>query len=301
VRLALASGLILWLGTTLVLGRLRWCRRPDLVQRLGPYAPGGTDARSRPASLSLDSLRAVVGPLAIRAGERLSAAFGVSESLASRLERIHSPVDATACRTRQAAWMLVAFGAGAVVTLVAAPPPLVGVGILVGAPLLAFLVVERRVLAAAEAWQRALVVELPVVAEQLAMLLAAGFSLGAALNRLAARGQGCAARDLARVGRRIRHGLSESAALAEWAHVARVEPVDRLVAVLALNREASDLGRMVSEEARAIRREAHRDLVRLAERRAQQVWIPVTVAALVPGVVFLAVPFLHAVRRFAGS
>jgi hypothetical protein len=31
------------------------------------------------------------------------------------------------------------------------------------------------------------------------------------------------------------------------------------------------------------------------------VWIPVTVAALVPGVVFLAVPFIDALRLFANS
>ena len=36
------------------------------------------------------------------------------------------------------------------------------------------------------------------------------------------------------------------------------------------------------------------------ERRGQQVWIPVTVAALVPGAIFLAIPFIEALRLFAG-
>jgi hypothetical protein len=31
------------------------------------------------------------------------------------------------------------------------------------------------------------------------------------------------------------------------------------------------------------------------------VWIPVTVAALVPGVIFLAVPFIDALSLFANS
>jgi tight adherence protein C len=35
------------------------------------------------------------------------------------------------------------------------------------------------------------------------------------------------------------------------------------------------------------------------ERRSQQVWIPVTVATLVPGVIFLAVPFVEALRMFS--
>jgi FAD/FMN-containing dehydrogenase len=79
----------------------------------------------------------------------------------------------------------------------------------------------------------------------------------------------------------------------------RVDALDRLTAVLALNREAGDLGRLVSDEARNIRRDAHRQLVETIERRAQTVWIPVTVATLVPGALFLAVPFTDALRLFS--
>lgn len=100
---------------------------------------------------------------------------------------------------------------------------------------------------------------------------------------------------------RIRHGLSEDEALREWAAVARVEALDRLVPVLALNREASDLGRLISDEARAIRRDVQRELVETMERRGQQVWIPVTVATLVPGVIFLSIPFIEALSLFSGS
>ena len=98
----------------------------------------------------------------------------------------------------------------------------------------------------------------------------------------------------------MRQGLSEVEALREWAAVARVEALDRLVPMLGLNSEAADLGRLVSEEARSIRREVHRRLVETMERRGQQVWIPVTVATLVPGVIFLAIPFIEALRLFAG-
>jgi tight adherence protein C len=68
-----------------------------------------------------------------------------------------------------------------------------------------------------------------------------------------------------------------------------------------LNREAGDLGRLVSEEARSIRRDVHRELLETVERRGQQVWIPVTVATLVPGVIFLAIPFIEAMRLFTDS
>ena len=140
-----------------------------------------------------------------------------------------------------------------------------------------------------------------MVSEQIGMLLGAGFSLGATLDRIATRGRGACAQDLARVGRRVRQGLSETEALREWAELADVPAVHRLVGVLALERDTGDLGHLIGEEARSVRREVQRELITQIDRRAQQVWIPVTVATLVPGTIFLAVPFLQAMRLFAGS
>ena len=100
---------------------------------------------------------------------------------------------------------------------------------------------------------------------------------------------------------RVRQGVTETAALREWAARADVPELDRLVAVLALERDTSDLGQLISEEARTTRREAHRRMLEVIELRGQQVWIPVTVATLVPGVLFLAVPFLEAMRLFSSS
>ena len=88
--------------------------------------------------------------------------------------------------------------------------------LVLGLPLLAFLVVEQRLANESTRWQRRVFLELPILAEQLGMLLSAGYSLGAALNRLAVRGKGNCGRDLARVCGRIRQGLSEVDALREW-------------------------------------------------------------------------------------
>jgi hypothetical protein len=99
----------------------------------------------------------------------------------------------------------------------------------------------------------------------------------------------------------MQQGLASVDALREWAHVAAVPAVDRLVAVLALEGETSDLGRLISDEARAIRADAQRRLIEIIDRRSQQVWVPVTVATLIPGVIFLAIPFIEALRLFSGS
>ena len=103
------------------------------------------------------------------------------------------------------------------------------------------------------------------------------------------------------VAARIRHGLDEQAALEEWAERADVASLRQLVGVLALQREAADLGRLISEEARTMRQAEHRRLLEAIERRSQQVWVPVTVATLVPGLLFLAVPFLEALRLFTSG
>ncbi|MDD9370470.1 MAG: type II secretion system F family protein [Acidimicrobiales bacterium] len=297
----LLVGLLVFVGSTLLLSELRWFRRRPLVERLAPYVAGGSTTRRRGAVMSAASFGQVVGPLARAVGERVARAFGVTESLSVRLERVHSPLDVTTFRLRQLAWT----GAGLVIAgLVAVAIRLTGalaLVLVVAAPVLAFLVIEQQLATASARWQRRIFLELPVVAEQLGMLLGAGYSLGSALSRLAARGRGACGHDLARVSGRIRQGLTEVEALREWATVADVEALRRLVSILSLNRQAGDLGRLISDEARSIRRDVHRELIETIERRAQQVWIPVTVAALVPGVIFLAVPFIDALRLFSNT
>jgi Flp pilus assembly protein TadB len=203
-------------------------------------------------------------------------------------------------RDRQLGLGLAALAIAAAVAHTCALPVPMALGCLIGAPLLAFLVVEQRISDLSRRWQRRIFLELPVVAEQLGMLLAAGFSLGSALHRLAERGNGACGRDLELVCRRTRQGLTEIDALREWAAVAGVDALERLVNVLALNREAGDLGRLITEEARSIRGDVQRQLLETIEQRGQQVWIPVTVATLLPGVLFMAVPFIEAMRLFSG-
>ncbi len=293
-------GLLVWAGATLLLSQWRRINRASLADRLRPYSPGGTD-HDRPAGiLSVESMGEVIGPLARGGGARVAAVFGVSEELELRLRRVHSPLDVTGFRLRQLAWS----GGGLLAGLLAAglglPLPVAGLCI-AGAPLLAFLAVEQRLASASDARKARVRRELPVVGEQLATLINSGYSLGAALNRIADRGQGACAQDLRGVVNRIRQGVGETQALREWAEVAQVDTLDRLVGVLALNSEASDLGRLVGIEARQGRRDLQRHTTEIIERRAQQVWVPVTVATLVPGVILLAVPFLSALRLFSSA
>jgi tight adherence protein C len=299
-RLIVAAGLIGWVGVTLLLSQWRRLSRPRLADRLRPFHPGAGSAEARPGALSVDSLADVILPALSTAGDRIAAVFGVHEALDLRLRRIHAPIGVTEFRLRQFSWSGAGVLLGLLTAAVGLPLPAVVLALAAG-PLLAFLVLEQRLIRASKRWQETVARELPVVGEQLAMLLNAGFSVGAALSRVSQRGQGCCAQDLRVVVNRIRQGVTEPAALREWAEVARVDALDRLVSILALNSEATDLGRLVSAETRQARRDLQRTVTGVIERRGQQVWIPVTVATLVPGAILLAIPFTAALRLFSST
>ena len=292
---------VLWAGVTLVLAELAWFRRCGLSSRLEPYtARGMARARSQPGGATPPRLLlGLLGPAACRTGALVAHVIGAGDQTEARLRRIHSSLDVSAFRMRQMGAGLLALAAAGLAAGLLGLPASLGLLLLVAAPLGAVVALEARLAQASARWQQRVCLQLPVVAEQAAMLLSAGFSIGAALARIAHRGRGEVARDLSVVCERIRQGLSEADACREWADRADVRALDRLVSVVALGREGGDLGRMLSVEARAIRADLQRGLVATAERRSQQVWIPVTVAALVPGVTFLAVPFLEALRLFS--
>jgi tight adherence protein C len=290
------AGVLTWAGATLILStRARWSRL-SLTERLQPFHPGPGVVPSVAPTVGTVWL-----PVIRDVGDRVAGFLGVSESAERRLRRIHSDKSATVFRVRQMGWAFAGAVGGALVSGAVSAPAAVALLLVVGSPALVFLLVEQRLAGQSEKWQQQTAAEAPVVAEQLAMLLNAGFSLGAAVQRLARQGRGCVARDLDVVVNRVQQGLSEREALQEWADLAGVECVTRLVSVLTLHSEAAALGRLVSAEARSARRDLQRRNIEEIERRSQQVWVPVTVATLVPGAILLAVPFLAALRLFTNA
>lgn len=316
-RVVLLSFLGIWAGTVILLMLHPWFNGTTLIDRLRRYTPGGMAVRGSSMSSSIGGRNArshrsssaverggtshAIATIAGVVGSALAKIVGVREDIRVRLARIASTETPSAFRTRQ-----LRNGVGALFAagLVAAGAQLSGPAaavVIIAAPVAAILWPEQKLATANDAYQQAILHELPVVAEQLGMLMSAGYSLSAALHRLSRRPTGVCGRDLRAVALRIRQGVSEVDALIEWADLAKVDALSRLVEVLSLNREAGDLGSMISAESRAIRREVHRALLEEIERRSQTVWIPVTVATLVPGVIFLAIPFTAALNQFSGG
>jgi tight adherence protein C len=297
-RLTVAAGLGLWLGLTMLLSATQWGKRLTLAERLRPHAPGNP-SRGTGGLLSTESALHSLGPLATMIGTQISQALGTHEDLSVRLRRVHAPMDATTFRLRQVGIAAAGLGISIGAALMLPIPPTMVAALLLGTPLGAFCAIEQQLSAQSKKWQRRLFLEAPIIADQIAMHLSAGASLSNALTRTTNRGSGAITTDLRDVLLRIRQGLTEREALEEWADVANVPAIRRLVAVLSLHGEAGDLERIVSDEATALRREVHRELISSIESRNQQVWIPVTVSALIPGVIVLAVPFFAAIHSFS--
>lgn len=293
------AALVGGIGVTLILGGAPWFRRRPLGDRIGPYTRRSNQSAHQGNAEA--PLRLILEPLLMDLGGRLSRLLGVATDLETRLARAESQMDPYSYRLRQITVALVSTGCGLITVLAMRPASIVSLVIVLGAPALSVLWVEQSLSNRITARQERLQAELPVLTEQLGMLLSAGFSLTAAISRLGERGSGVAASDLRRVTLEIRQGVSESAAFEHWAALSGLESVRRLVRVLGLHSETGDLGSLIAEEAREVRAEAHRDLVATIERRSQLVWIPVTVATLVPGLIFLAVPFYSAMAQVTGG
>ena len=282
-----------WFGVSLLLDTLPWFRTLPLHRRLAPYrADGPSVAAPRTASAEL---------LLDRLADRVARVLGTRGSLADRLERAGRTEGPAAVRSRRFATAVVAVLATAAAAAALQPGWSWSIVAVLASAAAAVGGDEVRLTVLARQRAERISGELPVVAEQLGMLLSAGYSLPAALQRLASRSNGAVADGLAEVVRRLRQGEPEREALDAWARSTGVDGAARLVKVLTNHRQAGDLGQLISDEARAVRAEHHRALLESIARRSQLVWVPVTVATLVPGLVVLAVPFASAMAQITGQ
>ncbi|HET9732691.1 MAG TPA: type II secretion system F family protein [Acidimicrobiales bacterium] len=295
-RLGLVAAGMWWIAGTYVLASTRFLSRARLWRRVGPHVSSAVPMPPR------DQFNAghVLREFAVLAGERMGWILG-SADVARRLERVHSAMDVGAFRLRQMGAGVVAVVGAAMALTVAHLPAVLTVAAVPFSALAAYAATEARLNRLCGRWSERRMLELPVIAEQLAMLIGSGWSTGTALARVAERGSGACAIDLSVVVRRIRQGASESQALTEWVERSDLPAVRRVVSVLIMGSHSAEASTLLSGEARALRRDVQRRSIELMERRSQQVWIPVTVAALVPGVILVAIPFAAALRIFAST
>ncbi|WP_432513687.1 type II secretion system F family protein [Kineococcus sp. SYSU DK001] len=274
------AGLLAGFGAALVVAGVPWRREPSLAARVVPYlAPRRTRSR--------DLLRA----LAAAVGERLGSGRVVTERLTVLTP--HTAVDLPGYRAQQVLWAcgataaaLVAVWAGAganPVAVVAAMVVGAAGGALARDELLARAVRRRR---------GELVADLPAVAELLALSVAAGENVAAALERVAA-GHGPLCAGLRGALGRVRTGTPLLDALSDLAGRWQVPPFSRFADAICVAVEAgSPLADVLRAQVADARDAEHRRLVETGGRQEVRMMVPVVFGILPTVVVFAVYPGL---------
>ncbi|MEJ7634011.1 type II secretion system F family protein [Aeromicrobium sp.] len=287
-------GLLLSSGLLLTASGWSRTRRPSLEQRLAPYVrdvhpyavtPG------RPRGV----VDAVFGPSVRRAGRAVGDLLGGSASVSRRLVRLGSVTTVDDFRIRQVLWGAGGLAAAIVVSAylwsergTSVPVLLVicGVGFASGV-----LWCDNNLSSRVTAHERELLAEFPVVADLLALAVAAGESPVAGLERIMKVCHGVLSDELARVVADIRTGTPMAQAFDGLAVRTGVTSIARFAEGLAIAVErGSPLVDVLHAQAADVREAARRELMEAGGRKEVAKMIPVVFLILPVTVVFAFFP-----------
>jgi len=298
-----ASGALLGLavgsGAVLVLTRLPFMRRPTLEDRLAPYVRDVTGPVWPPGEVAirpLPSLIRIFGPVIDDAATRLGRLLGGATSVRKRLDAAGQSRSVQAFRVEQ----VLAGATGLGVALVFSLLLLAGGGtdkplaMLFGcaAGVLAGVMGRDYALSRSIARrEQAVLAELPVVAELLALAVAAGEGPVAALERVARTARGELGRELSGALAEARSGVALIVALDGTARRVNVPALTRFIDGFAVALERgtplSDVLRAQAEDAREAGR---RSLLEAGGRKEIGMLVPVVFGILPITVLFALFP-----------
>lgn len=294
------------LGLVLVVARLRVIGRPSLELRVLPYlrdvprlgSPAPVDEVS---SSPVVAAAGVFGPFLRTAAHAVERVLGGAASVRRRLQRAALDLTVHDFRVQQVLWGLTGFavvaayclldaargGGGTVSALV-----LCAVGLAVGV-----LARDTYLSSQVSARERRVVAEFPVVAELLALAVAAGESPVAALDRVVRRSGGELSRDLALVLASVRTGEPVGQAFDRLAATTGVPSVARFAQGVAVAVErGTPLADVLHAQAGDVREAGRRALIESGARREVLMMVPVVFLVLPTVVVFAFWPGLVGLR-----
>lgn len=292
---AMATGLVM------VSSRLMATRRPTLESRVVPYirdvptvsvSGSPQPVSDRPSS----ALMALVSPALRKGADRLERVLGGRESIRRRLERAGSPMTVEQFRVSQVVWGLAGFGAAMAVGVLgparepgrALPWLLVCIGCGVAAILARDGLLTRQVTAR----EQRILAEFPVVADLLALAVAAGEGPVAALGRVVSSSRGALPDELAVVLAESRTGTPIATALDSLASRTGLAVVSRFAEGFAVAIErGTPLVDVLTAQTADVREAAKRSLIETGARKE--------IAMMVP-VVFLIMPVTLLFAFFPG-
>lgn len=294
-------GAVAAMGLIMVSSRLLATRRPTLESRVAPYVRDvptvSVSWEPQPASDRASSALAVlVAPLLRRSADRLERILGGRESIRRRLERAGSPMPVEQFRLSQVVWGLAGFGTAMAVGVLgparepgrALPWLLVCAGCGIAAIVARDALLSRQV----NAREERILAEFPVVADLLALAVAAGEGPVAALGRVVSSSRGALPDELAVVLAASRTGTPITAALDALASRTGLAVVCRFAEGFAVAIErGTPLVDVLTAQTADVREAAKRSLIETGARKE--------IAMMVP-VVFLIMPVTLLFAFFPG-
>lgn len=305
---ALLCGIALGVGLWTLAGRVPRFSRPRLVTRVAPYlvdvSPGARAMLIRRSADPLPVFGVLLGPVALRLRDILSAALGGTAVLELRLRQSQSALAVDEYRAQQLAWAFFGMGVGVVAAVVVAPTQSVSwavAGVIVTAGTVGAIgardwALQRR----AAARMARMTAELPMVLEFLTLSLSAGEGILDALRRVVRISRGELAGELAAVLADVNTGLPLGDSLTRCARELQLAPFTRCVEQItgALER-GSPLAEVLRAQGQDAREETKRSLLEIAGKKEVNMLVPliflilpITILfAIFPGVFVLQVGF----------
>jgi tight adherence protein C len=292
-----ALGAVAGLGSVLVLARLRAIHRPTLAVRVLPFVRdvprlGRPAPVDEPASSPAAAAAGVFGPGLRSAADAVERVLGGTSSVRRRLDRAALDTTVHDFRVEQVLWGLGGFALVAAYCLLTT---LGGHGDTVSSLLLCAVGFASGVLARdthltsqVNARERKVLAEFPVLAELLALAVAAGEGPVAALDRVVRRSGGELSRDLAVVLAAVRTGAPVAEAFDRMAATTGVPSVARFAQGVAVAVErGTPLADVLHAQAADVREAGRRELIEAAARKEVLMMVPV-VFLILPVTVLIA-------------
>jgi tight adherence protein C len=293
------AGLLAASGLLLVVSRVPIGRRPRLADRMGPYLHGvaapsallGTGGAGRTGTVGRR-----LGPALAELGRSADRIVGGSASVRRRLAALGSPLSVETFRQEQVLWA----GAGGALGLLlltvrlgtsVGPPALSLAGLTLLGVVVGFWARDYYLSRAVLRREELIALELPTVAELLALAVGAGESPLAALERVTRRATGELSRELRVALGDTRAGAPFTDALAGVAERTSLPALGRFVdgMSVALQR-GTPLAEVLRAQAVDAREAGRRDLLESGGKREIAMMIPVVFLVLPVTILFALYP-----------
>jgi tight adherence protein C len=283
-------GAVAGLGLVLVLARSRAVNRPTLALRVLPYVRdvprlGRSAPVDEPTSSPVSAAAGVFGPALRAAADGVERILGGSASVRRRLARAGLDRSVHDFRVEQVLWGVAGFAVVAAYCLLTAlggrgdtvsSLPLCAVGFATGV-----LARDTCLSSQVSARERKVTAEFPILAELLALAVAAGESPVAALDRVVRRSGGELSRDLAGVLASVRTGEPVAQAFDRMAATTGVPSVARFAQGVAVAVErGTPLADVLHAQAADVREASRRELIEIAARKEVFMMVPVVFLVL---------------------